>query len=425
VAVSPPHARRLGLAEAAFRSLPERFRGAPAGLDATLHFVLDDLGHTWEVRVRSEGVQVRRGATGRRPDARVTTDAPTWLRVHHAELSGVEAFAQRRLQARGDLDLAIRFEGLFRRPDGGDPLSHVHDVDVDGLRISALSMGRGPDVLLLHGLGASKTSYVDTLAALSRDYRVHALDLPGFGASAKPAVAPYSARWFADVVVGWLDAVRIGRVHLVGNSMGGRIALEVGLDQPRRIGSIGLLCPAVAFVRRRELWPLVRLARPELAVVPHHFARHMIKATFRDMFASPEFVDPAFADLAVEEFRRVYSSAGARCAFLASARNIYLDRPFGRHGFYPRLAELQPRSLFVWGTHDRLVPPGFRRHVEQWLPRAEHVLLEQCGHVPQIERPEQTNGLLRRLFASTDALLAPHHLAPGTHHAERADEAAA
>jgi pimeloyl-ACP methyl ester carboxylesterase len=177
----------------------------------------------------------------------------------------------------------------------------------------------------------------------------------------------------------------------------------------------------VAFVRRRELWPLVRLARPELAVVPHHFARRTIKAMFRDMFAFPELVDPAFADLAVDEFRRVYGSAGARCAFLASARSIYLEPPFGRHGFYPRLAGLQARSLFVWGSHDRLVPPGFRRHVEQWLPGADHVLLDQCGHVPQIERPEQTNGLLRRLFASTDALVAPYRVA----RAQRADEAAA
>jgi len=109
-------------------------------------------------------------------------------------------------------------------------------------------------------------------------------------------------------------------------------------------------------------------------------------------------------DVVVDEFQRIYGSAGARIAFLAAARNIYLDRPFGRGGFYPRLAELAPPSLFVWSSHDRVVPPAFRRHVERWLPDAEQIVLDACGHVPQVERPEQTNGLLRRFFADVDAL---------------------
>ena len=77
----------------------------------------------------------------------------------------------------------------------------------------------------------------------------------------------------------------------------------------------------------------------------------------------------------VDEFRRIYHSAGARYAFLSSARNIYLEAPFGRNGFYPRLAELEPPALFVWGSHDRLIPAGFGRHVREWLPSAEQVTI--------------------------------------------------
>ena len=58
----------------------------------------------------------------------------------------------------------------------------------------------------------------------------------------------------------------------------------------------------------------------------------------------------------------------------------------------------------MWSSHDKLIPPGFRRHVEQWLPDAEQIVLEGCGHVPQVERPERTNGLIKRFFAHTDAL---------------------
>jgi pimeloyl-ACP methyl ester carboxylesterase len=106
----------------------------------------------------------------------------------------------------------------------------------------------------------------------------------------------------------------------------------------------------------------------------------------------------------VDEFQRTYGSGSARFAFLSAARNIYLDKPFGKHGFYPRLADLERPALFVWGSHDPLIPPGFKRHVAEWLPRAEQIVLEGCGHVPQVERPDQTNGLIRRFLARADAL---------------------
>ena len=59
------------------------------------------------------------------------------------------------------------------------------------------------------------------------------------------------------------------------------------------------------------------------------------------------------------------------------------------------------------GTHDKLIPSAFGRQVAEWLPGAEQIVLEGCGHVPQIERPDQTNGLLRRFFARADALPEP------------------
>jgi len=82
---------------------------------------------------------------------------------------------------------------------------------------------------------------------------------------------------------------------------------------------------------------------------------------------------------------------------------IYLERPLGPGGLYPRLAELGAPAWFVWGARHRIIPPGFQRHVAKWLPGAEQ-MLENCGHVPQVERPEQTIGLLERFFARVDAL---------------------
>jgi pimeloyl-ACP methyl ester carboxylesterase len=391
----------MALVEEAFRTLPERYLGAEEGFDATWQIRLGDVGRTWEVRCTTHGARVRKGCTNRRPDVVIGTDADTWLRLRNGELSGIEAFSQRLLYARGNLDLAVGFEGLFRLPDGRPPLMRVHEVRTQGAKVSTLTMGEGPDVLLIHGLGGAKSSFFDTAAHLSHRYRVHALDLPGFGSSSKPAMAPYTAKYFAKTVVDVMDALDIERAHLVGNSMGGRVSIEVGLRYPERVRGLGLLCPAVAFIRR-EFHPIVRLLRPEFGMLPHRFTRGMVEGQFWSMFCDADAVDPSVADVVVEEFQRIYGSAGARFAFLASARNIYLDSPFGRGGFYPRLSELSVPSLFVWGTHDPLIPAAFKRHVERWLPRAEQVVLEDCGHVPQVERPDETNALLDYFFARVD-----------------------
>lgn len=398
----PSPNQRLTAVEQAFRSLPDRYLGADPGFDATYQITLCDLGHTWEVRCTSRAARVRKGGSRRPPDVTLSTDAATWLRLRRGEFSGIDAFQRRLLGVRGNLDHAIAFEGMFRLPGGRPPLLEVHDIPVGRHRISTLTMGRGPDVLLLHGLGGTRASLFETAAALSGTYRVHAPDLPGFGSSCKPALGGYNARWFAEIMFGLMDRLEIPRAHVVGNSMGGRVAIEMGLNAPDRIGALGLLCPAVAWIRR-GLHPIVRLMRPELGLLPHGFRRSVVASQFWSMFYDRDLIDPAVADLVVDEFQRIYHTAGARYALLASARNIYLEAPFGRHGFYRRLAELQPPALFVWGSHDRLVPPAFSRHVRKWLPQAEQVTIDGCGHVPQVERAAETNELLLSFFARADA----------------------
>lgn len=392
---------RLDTVERAFRSLPDRYLGADPRFDATYHVKLSDLGRTWEVRCTQHGARVRRGASRARPDVTITTDADTWMRLREGEFSGIEAFQRRRLAVRGNLDHAIAFEGLFRLPGGRPPLLKIHDIPVGRHRVSTLTMGSGPDVLLLHGLGGTRASFFETAAALSRHYRVHAPDLPGFGSSSKPPLGAYNARWFADSVLGLMDELQIERAHIVGNSMGGRAAIEVGLLAPHRVGALGLLCPAVAWIRR-GLHPIVRLLRPEFGLLPHGFRRSTVASQFWSIFHNQDVLDPAVGDLMVDEFRRIYHSAGARYAFLASARNIYLESPFGAGGFYPRLSGLTPPALFVWGSHDRLVPPAFGRHVRKWLPSAGQVTIEGCGHVPQVEHSDQINDLLLRFFRSAE-----------------------
>ncbi len=389
--------------EEAFASLSGRYLGADDGFEATYRIVLGDIGRTWEVEARRDRCTVRTSPS-RDADVVIGTDASTWLALREGRLSGLDAFAQRRLYARGDLDLAVGFEGLFRLPGDRPPLLRIHDVRIKGARISTITSGGGAEhVILLHGLGGTKTSFYETVAALTPQYTVHALDFPGFGSSSKPARAPYDASYFARSVLRFMDTLAIDSAHVVGNSMGGRVALEVALAVPARVRSLSLLAPAMAFLRRREFVPLVKLVRPELAAIPHPLRQAQVQSRFWALFAQPERLDPAVAEIACEEFCRTYRSRSARIAFYAAARNIYLDTPHGDRGMWTRLAALERPAMFVWGDSDTLVPPAFAAHVDRVLPGARQTVLPECGHVPQVELPERTNALLHDFLATAES----------------------
>lgn len=391
---APLEHHRLRAVEDAFATLPQRYLGAHPGFSASYRIELDDLGLSWAVELDEDGCEVT-ASPEKDPDVVIGTDAATWLELREGQLSGLDAFRSRRLWARGNLDLAVAFEGFFKLPNGRPPLVRIHEVRAGKAKISTLTAGDGIEtVILIHGLGSNKTSFFETVSALTPEYTVHAIDLPGFGSSSKPLRAPYDAAWFSRAVCRFMDAQGIAQAHLVGNSLGGRVAIEVGLREPDRVRSLSLLCPSMAWRRRRHFVPVVKLLRPELAAIPHTFGDPIVRQQFWSMFSRPERIHPSAADVAVEEFLRTYRSVNARVAFHASARHIYLEEPNGPNGFYTRLRDLEPPSMFVWGDEDPLVPLAFARYVRDAVPSARQVVLEGCGHVPQVEHPVDANALV-------------------------------
>jgi pimeloyl-ACP methyl ester carboxylesterase len=410
---SSMHKHRLRRVGEAFSTLPQRYLGGEEGREATVQIRLSDLGRTWEVQLHPDRCKVRTSPT-REPDVVIGTDAATWLALREGRLSGLDAFQRRRLWARGDLDTAVSFEGLFRLPDDRSPLLRIHDVHVRGARISSLTAGGGPEhVILVHGLGGAKSSFYETVAALTPEYTVHAIDLPGFGSSSKPLRALYNPDFFARHVLRFMDTLAIDRAHLVGNSMGGRVSIEVALQAPNRVRTLSLLSASMAFRRGREWVPLIRILRPELAALPHMLRPQMVRSRFWNMISEPERLDPSVGDIAADEFLRIYRSRAARVAFYAAARQIYLEAPYGPKGFWTRLPQLEPPALFIWGSDDPLVPARFSRHVAEALPEAPQIVLSNCGHVPQLELPERTHELVGEFIASCGATAAvpPQRLA--------------
>jgi pimeloyl-ACP methyl ester carboxylesterase len=149
----------------------------------------------------------------------------------------------------------------------------------------------------------------------------------------------------------------------------------------------------------RQFVPIVRVLRPELALVPMPLPRSNVLAATRQLFSRSDRVASTWYDSAADEFLRVFSTVRGRIAFFSAARQIYLDEPWGDRGFWRRLQGMTRPALFVWGSRDLMVPAGFARHVETSVPHARSIVLDDCGHVPQFELPEVTNQLIRDFFA--------------------------
>jgi pimeloyl-ACP methyl ester carboxylesterase len=318
-----------------------------------------------------------------RPTATVRTDPAAMVDLLEGRSSGVDVWLDGRLSVRGSLALAMKLEGLLRAFGRPAHFPRPCRVEAHGVSTFYLEAGKGPPVVLLHGLGATNASMLPTLRDLARDHRVIAPDLPGFGESSKP-LRSYHAGFFARWLVALLDRLGIERAHLVGNSMGGRIAIEAGLRAPDRVQRV----------------PLVRLLRPELGAIPMIFPRATVLSTLRMLFADCKRLPVEWYEAAADEFLRVAATPRGRICLFSAARQIYLDDPWGERGFWPRLARLERPALFVWGDRDLLVPAKFCRHVTRTLPHAECVVLPDCGHVPQFEHPERTHALVRGFFGA-------------------------
>lgn len=386
-----------------------RLRAAPSepllyGRSASV--VLDTGVEKATVDVKDGRLSSHPGAP-RKPNTVIRGSLEVLTDVVHGKASGIGAFLNGEVTVRGDLSLSLALDGLFERADQPVQWPRATLACPRGVDTAYLDAGPSdaPVVVLLHGLGGTNASMLPLMWELATDHRVLAPDLPGFGGSAKPH-ARYDAAWFVDWLTSFLDELGVDRAVLIGNSMGGRISLEAGLRAPERVDALVLLSAAAAFRRLRQWIPLVRLLRPELGYSPIPVPHSMVVETIRAMFSDPDRMPQEWLEAGADEFLRVFATREGRFAFLSCLRQIYLDEAYGERGFWDRLPSLKPPALFVWGDRDRLVPAAFARYVAHALPEAGAIVLEDCGHVPQFEHPDEVAAMTRGFLFDVEADIA-------------------
>lgn len=254
-------------------------------------------------------------------------------------------------------------------------------LEVDGLRIRYVRTGAGPPLVLLHGLASSIFTWKDVLPALAAHHDVLALDLPGFGGSDVPA--PARPERYPDQVLAVLAREGVGPATLVGNSLGGAVAVAVAARRPEAVSGLVLLDAAgynfapeerPLLLRLVGFGPLGGLAE----ALPIRGA--LVEVGLRQVFHDGARVTRE----RVDEYRAPLLRPGAARhvqQLLAGAASL---------GFPGVIRTVRVPTLVVWGREDRWIPVAHAERFARDIAGARVLVLEGCGHMPQEERPEET-----------------------------------
>lgn len=262
-------------------------------------------------------------------------------------------------------------------------------IDVLDLRICYVEKGpknllrRNRSIIFLHGLGGFLDNWDENLPYFSGRYRAIALDLPGFGKSEKP-IMPYSVQFFTNVVKAFMDARGITRAVLVGNSMGGHIALNVALKYPEMVEKLVLVDPGGSWRKPGTFLSLV------IALFGSDWwFRHPSPWQIR-LVVSRIFYDAESRH--AREYMRRYIGWSRTKEFHLFAHAFYragVDILFNT--LRNRLREVRVPTLIVWGKEDRIIPVGLAYSMHRRIRGSRLIVYERCGHVPMMEKAAEFN----------------------------------
>lgn len=255
------------------------------------------------------------------------------------------------------------------------------------------------DVVFVHGLGGSATNWTEIAGALSSRFSGVAVDLPGFGRSTPPPGNDYSIAAHADAVLCFLAGrSRPGRpVHLVGNSLGGAVALTVAARRPELVRTLTLVSPAMP--DRRPTPSRIADPRMALALLPvvgsrvraeltAESPRERLARTMRLCYADLGRVSDAAFELAVGEATERADQPWAAEALQRSFAGLVSSwfAPPGR-SLWATASRVTVPTLVVWGEADRLVSVRKAARTVASLPAGRLLRLPGVGHVAQMECP--------------------------------------
>ncbi len=231
-------------------------------------------------------------------------------------------------------------------------------------------------ILFLHGFGASLQTWETWAQALSEDYRVISVDLPGFGLTGEDPSGIYTDQRSVEVLEAFLKELQIPKVVLVGNSMGGKFAWQFAARHPAQVAKLvlispdGYASPGIEYGKKTEVPAIAELYR-------YFFSKTFLAMNLEPAYANPKTLNDAL----VNRYYDLMLAPGVRGAILARMQQTVLQDPV------PSLASIQVPTLLIWGEKDAFIPISNSNDYLKVMPNAKRVSLPNIGHLPQEEQP--------------------------------------
>lgn len=283
--------------------------------------------------------------------------------------------------------------------------AEVRHYDAGGIRTRCIEAGEGPPVILLHGMGGHAEAYARNVVPLAEHFRVLAVDYLGFGLTDKPAEPPTCER-YVEHLVDLMDAAGIDRAHLVGESLGGWIAVWAALMHPDRVRSLVSVCGARFDVETDpESERYTEQGRAELQRVTRQYVDDPTPANVRKrlewLFHDPsditdELVAVRWALYQREDAKRVL--AGVTDTMLGG------HRTGGGEAFITKeeLMRIAHPTLVLWTSHNPSTTAATAERAAAYIDGAEFTVMQDCGHWPQWEDPERFNAIVTRFLLARE-----------------------
>ncbi len=275
---------------------------------------------------------------------------------------------------------------------------HLEQLDLHGSSVNYVDIGKSADgeasLLMIHGLSGCWQNWLENIPYFARSRRVIAIDLPGFGRSQMPKDL-ITIPGYGRFVDSFSEKLGLGKIDVVGSSMGGLIASEFASRFTDRVRRLALVSPAgvsVTGVGHLPLMPGRRINRALGALAVRYKDEFMRRKRARWLVLNrvvryPNRISPEL----LYEMSSSFASPG-----FWDALNAVLS-----HGMSSELENIKAPTLIIWGRSDRIVSPRGANIFDARIPLSQKVIFDNTGHAPMIERPSRFNRLLDEFLSGS------------------------
>lgn len=249
-------------------------------------------------------------------------------------------------------------------------------------------------VFFIHGFRAHTFTWRHLIQPLAdAGYHVWAIDLIGYGLSDKPDNAPYDVNFFMSQIMAFMKEKQIPIAHMVGNSMGGGIALKLAVEKPEKVKSLTLIS-ALGYPLKFPLY--LALTRH----TPHLWNPFLGPTMVRNSLKTIVHKTENISSEQVDAYYMPYRLPGGANATLSTLKQ-YDNKKL--YELCQRYSEIKQPALIIWGEYDSLIPLHHFKKFQKDLPSARCMLIQDCGHIAQEEEPEHVIDAMREFLDDVDS----------------------